>query len=165
VQKAIWSLAGLGLIILLYVFWRGEERAKGAAQIISAQLLQENKALKDTIKHDEATLQHHDTVVVFKQVVHTDTVLQHLITQSIQEKHDTVVVTREVLIEAKAALDSTKQVADACCKLAHDYKIQWQHTDSLNQIFRRQIPSPAKPWIDRAAGFLTCGAVAWIARK
>lgn len=137
------------------------ERDIGARDARIAQLQVNDKAEKVVIAHDSVTLIKHDTVRVFQAVVHVDTLLQSLI----DLRHDTVWVTREVLIEAKATLDSTKKVADACCQLARDYKARAASLDSLNRQLLKAIPSPAKAWIDRLEGVGFCGVAVWGAGK
>lgn len=164
-KKVYLILGALLIVITGYLLWRGHERSLGAVQAQNAALLHENAAFKDSLAHDETALQKHDTVLVYQRVSRTDTVLQHLITTATVEKHDTVWVPKTVLVDAKATLDSTKRVADACCQLARDYKASWLRSDSVNKVLFREIPSSAKPWLDRAEGFATCGLVAWLSRK
>ena len=117
-----------------YVAWRKVERDKGAAQAREGALLVENTTLKGIVVADSIALAHHDTAIVFRNVTRSDTVLQRIIDSAIVQRRDTVTVTRTILVEAKAALDSTKRVADACCQLARDYQRRYTVTDSLYRL-------------------------------
>ena len=128
------------------LFWfRARERELGALQEQNKSLVATNAILTARVHLDSIALAHKDTAVVFRNVVRSDTVLQHIIDSAIVHHHDTVTVTREVLVEAKAALDSTKGVADACCQLARDWKARWAVTDSLYRNTLKLAPSPWVP--------------------
>ena len=149
------------MVIVLFFIFRAHWRADGARDAEIATFKAAGKAQQVTIKTDSVILVKHDTVKVFRDVARTDTVLQSLI----DLRHDTVWVTREVLIEAKAALDSTKKTADACCQLARDYRAKAATLDSLNKDLLKKIPWGGKSWIDRAEGALVCAGAVYLARK
>lgn len=157
------GIAVVALAVLAVVFVTGRcagERA-GKLGAEATQLKANVKTEQAVVVHDSVVLVKHDTVKVFQNVTRSDTVLQRLI----DLRHDTVLVTREVLIEAKAALDSTKTVATACCQLARDYKAKAASLDSLNQRLAKLIPWSGKPWLDRGEGVLVCAAAVWGAGK
>lgn len=161
------AVAG-GLVLALSAAAGGivaHERAIGARDATIAQLQVTAKAQAVTIQRDSALLAHHDTALVFRNVVKSDTVLQRIIDSAIVHHSDTVWVTREVLVEAKATIDSTKKVADACCQLARDYKARAHTLDSLNTDLLKQIPSAGKAWLDRGEGVLACAGSIWLAGK
>ena len=138
-------LGGVVLALVAVAAFIGHERQVGALQERNKGLLAENVALAQVIARDEAALLHKDTTTVFRNVVRQDTVLQRIIDSAIVHHHDTVTVTREVLVEAKAALDSTKGVADACCTLARDWKARWAVADSLYHNTLKLAPSAFVP--------------------
>lgn len=165
-QRTLAEIAvALAVLSATYLGWRAHERALGARDATIGQLQRTTAALAVKLQADSALLAHHDTVRVFQQVVHADTVLQRLIDSAIVHHTDTLVVTREVLVEAKATIDSTKRVADACCQLARDWKARWFSTDSLYRLVLAKVPSAATPWVDRAEGALVCGGAVWLAGK
>jgi len=139
------SIAGLVLVVGALLAMRAHERQIGALEERNAGLLERNRALSVFIVKDEQLLAHKDTVKVFRQVAIVDTVLQHIIDSAIVHHHDTVTVTREVLVEAKAALDSTAGVATVCCQLARDWKAKWATTDSLYKNVLKLQPSAWAP--------------------
>lgn len=143
--KLYLTVAALVVVIVGFFLFRAHERQVGALEERNAALLVENKNLAGVVAADSQRLARIDTVRVYRQVTRADTVLQRLIDSSIVHHHDTVTVTREVLVEAKATIDSTKLVADACCRLAQDYKRRWQVADSLYQNTKRLAPSPLAP--------------------
>ncbi len=155
-------LVALGLALAALV---AHERVVGARDAEIENLKAHGLAQDTVIALDAQRLAKIDTVKVFRQVVKSDTVLQHLIDSSIVHHTDTVTVTREVLIEAKAALDSTKKTADACCLLARDYKARWAIADSTVKELMKKVPSAGKPWIDRGEGVLACAGAIWLAGK
>ena len=162
----LWLGAGsLGMVVLLASLFVAHERAIGARDAELKSLHAENAALQVVIAADSTALVRIDTVKVFRRVVQTDTVLQHLIDTAVVHHTDTVTVTREVLVEAKAALDYTKDVADACCKLAHDYKARNAVLDSTVKAMLKNQPLKVKPWVDRAEGAGACVAAVWAAGK
>ncbi|HEX7828660.1 MAG TPA: hypothetical protein VF787_03355 [Thermoanaerobaculia bacterium] len=152
-------------LFLVYVLWRGHERAIGARDAQIKTLESANALLRTAVATDSLVLVKKDTAVVFRRVLHTDTLLQRLIDTALVHHTDTVTVTREVLVEAKAALDSTKGVADACCTLARDRGRRIAVLDSLNLDLLKRVPSPAKPWFDRAIGAGVCAGAVWLARR
>ena len=137
-----WLMAG-GLVAVIAggVYVRQYERHQGELAAITKPLLAELASLRDKIRADSVLVVQHDTTKVYRQVVRSDTVLQRLIDTAVVHHRDTVVVTREVLVEAKAALDSTKGVADACCTLARDRGKRLAAQDSLILVLRAQAPS------------------------
>ena len=141
------------------------ERAIGARDAEIKQLKATTATQAATIAKDEQALTKIDTVKVFRQVVRIDTVLQHRIDTAIVHHVDSVFVPVTVLVEAKAAIDSTKKAADACCQLARDWRGRWATTDSLYKLVLKTVPSSAKPWVDRAEGAGVCAAAVWLAGK
>jgi hypothetical protein len=146
-------LWGAVVVVLLvgYAAFIGHERQVGALNERNKSLLAEDVALRIVVARDDKALLRKDTAVVFRKVLRVDTLLQDKITESIRTQHDTILVTREVLVEAKAALDSTKGVADACCTLARDWKARWQVTDSLYRNTQKLEPSGWAPHLGLGA--------------
>ena len=165
----IWKVARILAVLVVacfvYVFWRHEERAIGARDVRIAQLQAHSDSQAVQVAADSVIVVKHDTTRIYRNVVRADTVLQRLIDTAIVHHHDTVWVTREVLVEAKASADSAKAAAQACCTLAHDWQRRWATTDTLYRLTLKQVASPAKPWIDRAEGFAFCALPVWLARK
>ncbi len=159
------SIIALIAVVAAFVASRAHWRADGARAAEVAQLKRTTAAQAVTITADSQRLAKIDTVKVFRQVVKSDTVLQRLIDSAIVHHTDTVMVTREVLVEAKATIDSTKKAADACCQLARDWKAKALSSDSLVHFYQVQIPSVAKPWLDRGEGVLACVGAVWLAGK
>lgn len=158
------EIAGLGVaIVLSTAAFAAHERTVGARDATITSLRHQNDTLRTVVAADSLALQRKDTVRVFRQVTRTDSVLQRIIDTAIVQHHDTVTVTRTVLVEAKAALDSTKGVADACCQLARDRGRRIAVLDSMNTALRASLPSPVKPWLDFGLGVGACAGAVWLA--
>lgn len=152
------AIAILGTALGLFIHY---ERGIGARDIQNVSLKHTDASLEKKIAAESIVVVHMDTVKVFRKVFLTDTVLQNLIDQ----RTDTVYVTRDVLIETKATLDKAKDVADACCSLARTRAARIAVLDSLNANLEKQIPSKAKPWFDRAIGAGVCAGAVWLGRR
>ncbi len=78
-----------------------------------------------------------DTVKLTKQVTRTDTVLQHLITESVRDHHDTITVTREVLVQADSTIKACRIVQSEC-------EAGWANERQLRATLQAQIDSMTK---------------------
>lgn len=136
-----------------YVTWRSYEREQGAAAFVNRGLKAENDSLKGQVARDSLALQKRDTALVFRTVRTQDTILQRIIDTAIVHHRDTVTVTREVLVEVKAALDSTKGVANACCMLARDLGSRNRVLDSLYRNAVAAQPSLAQRRLAVTVGY------------
>lgn len=107
-----WAL-GVLLAVLIFLHVRSDAHHETLAQKIQADdvtVAKHWQAVADTA-NGKVKL---DTVRLVQRLTHADTVLQNVIQESVREHHDTVTVTREILIAADSVVRSCRVTVSDC---------------------------------------------------
>ena len=125
------GIAGVVVVALAIFLYSAHERSVGALDAKLSQAETQVHALSKTADSLE-NLFRVDTVVLTKRITKIDTILQHLIDTAVVHHHDTVTVTREVLVQADSTIRYCKAVLSEC-------SAGWTAEKGINASLRAEL--------------------------
>jgi hypothetical protein len=152
-------LLGSGALIGGYQYWAHTQQEIGKRDVLIAQLEITNRDLlrsKDSLAKQYKV----DTLRLTKIRKVTDS-----LTVTVDRwKHDTLEVTKYVLL-SDSTIKACTQALVTCEARVGVAQRGWDGARGEIAILKKQMPSAAKPWLDRAIGGAVIGAVVWLVKK
>ena len=165
-QVKLWLIgAALVLVSGSYLYWRTQEREKGALAFANAGLTKENTSLRGQVAFDSLALLKRDTVKLFAKIDTGHTIIQRLIDTAHVYHTDTVKITVEKLVTIDSTIKACRVTVSDCATLANDRLKRINVLDSLLKVTGAQQPGFLQRraavtvgyGCGEAAGKLACG--------
>lgn len=145
---AVWKWgAALVVVMLAYLGWRGHERSVGALEAKIATLEAQTKVLSKEADSLENVFRV-DTVRLTTIAVKAETTLTRIIDTALIERHDTVRVPVEVLIQSDSVIRACRIVQSDCAKLADTQKAEIADLRAELSATKAKTPS----WVSERLG-------------